>query len=136
MYRWAMVGPCFAPCPAVCSSFLSLLLFLMCCLCQRSPVAVLQQALHLPMMDCKGQRSMKAQQPPGNSLKSTRLGQTCKVIEVDIKAIKKEYFAVILHLLNSGFATKHNIRSGKLFCTLIMQKDPEGSTLPSKLMTS
>lgn len=45
-------------------------------------------------------------------------------------------FAVILHLLNSVFATKHNIRSEKLSCVPVVQTDPEGSTLTSKLTNS
>lgn len=50
-YKWSVVGPCYAPCPAVCNSFLSLLelQILRCCLCQRRPVAILQQTSHLPI---------------------------------------------------------------------------------------
>lgn len=127
-YGWSLLYPM--------SCSLQQLLILMCCRCQRSPVAVLQQNLHLPMVDCRGQRSMKAQQPPGNSLKSTRIGQTCRIIEAVIKTIKKGVFCNSFASTKFRFCQKHNIRSRKLFCTTIMQKDPEGSILPSKLMTS
>ena len=51
MCKWTVVGPCYAPCPAVCNGFLSLLelQILMCCLCQWSPVVILQQTTHLPI---------------------------------------------------------------------------------------
>lgn len=43
---------------------------------------------------------------------------------------------MILHLLNSDFAMKHNTRAEKLSCIPGEQTDPEGSTLISELTNS
>lgn len=67
---------------------------------------------------------------PGQHSQQRRLGQTL------YKGNKKGSCAVMLHLLNSVFATKHNTRSEKLSCIPVVQTDPEGSTLIPELTNS